>query len=317
MIPTSGGHAIELLSALLIREGRKLMVEVRLVIVGHLGIGVDHTPKGSARNLSGSGYACARGACVVNPRRTGLVARVGEDFDRSALERLGVDLRGVQTVDGMSARFEITQHPDRSRSVTSRLAVADHADTWALPTEYQRARHFHLATMPLRQQRSWLTMLRTLPSRPRISVDMFESHATADPEESRRLCHAADLAFMNEEEWQILFSDQLTPNCAMVIKRGERGATYLHRGQRFETGVPQVERVDTTGAGEILAGALLSLLLAGHPEGTALRHAAAVASAKVGEFGVDGARLSAALRGVLRSLSENVPSDTAGVRRSA
>ncbi|WP_327430747.1 carbohydrate kinase family protein [Streptomyces sp. NBC_01236] len=283
------------------------MVEVRLVIVGHLGIGVDHTPIGSARNLSGSGYACARGACVVNPRRTGLVARVGEDFDQSALERLGVDLRGVQAVDGMSAHFEITQHPDKSRSVTSELAVADHPDTWALPTDYERARHFHLATMPLRQQRTWLTRLRTLPSRPRISIDMFESHAAEDPEESRRLCRAADLAFMNEEEWRILFSDHGAPNCALVIKRGERGATYLDRGQRFETGVPKVETVDTTGAGEILAGAMLSLLLAGHPLHTALRHAAAVASAKVGEFGVDGTRLATALRCTLHALAETAP----------
>lgn len=294
-----------------------LMVEVRLVIVGHLGFGVDHTPKGSARNLSGSGYACARGACVVNPRQTGLVARVGTDFDRSALNRLGVDLRGVQTVDGASASFEIVQHPDKSRSVTSRLAVAGHPDTWDLPPDYERARHFHLATMPLRQQRTWIMKLRTLASRPRISVDMFESHAADDPVESRRLCDAADLAFMNEEEWRILFTDHPAPDCTLVIKRGERGATYLNRGQRFETDAPEVEVVDTTGAGEIFAGAMLSLLLTGHPVQTALRHAAAAASAKVGEFGVDGAKLTSALRRILRTPTESMPSGTTGVCRSA
>jgi ribokinase len=271
------------------------MAEVRLVVVGHLGIGVDHTPKGSARNLSGSGYACARGASVVEPRRTGLVARVGRDFDRSALERLGVDLRGVQTVDGSSASFEIVQYADNSRAVTSRLAVADYPDTWPLPPDYERAAHFHLATMPLHQQSAWLERLRELPSRPRISVDMFESHAEENPASARRLCRAAHLVFMNEEEHRILFSGHPEPSCAMVVKRGKRGATYRNGSQRVDTGAPPVETVDTTGAGEILAGAFLALRLSGYPVKVSLRAATEVASAKVAEFGVDGARLTTAL----------------------
>ena len=283
------------------------MPEVRLVIVGHLGIGVDHTPKGSARNLSGSGYACARGASVIEPRRTGLVARVGRDFDRTALERLGVDLQGVVTVDGSSARFEIVQFADNSRSVTTRLAVADYTDTWSLPPDYERAAHFHLATMPLQQQHAWLTELRRLPSRPLISVDMFESHAEEDPAAARRLCHAADLVFMNEEEHRILFSGFPEPACAMVVKRGGRGAMYRSDRVRFNAAAPVVDAVDTTGAGEILAGALLALQLAGFSVRASLRVATELASAKVGEFGVDGARLTAALHRAVRTVTGVMP----------
>lgn len=290
------------------------MGEVRLVIVGHLGIGVDHTPKGSARNLSGSGYACARGASVVEPGRTGLVARVGRDFDRSALERLGVDLRGVRTVEGDSACFEIVQYADNSRSITSRLEVADYPDTWSLPPDYERAAHFHLATMPIQQQNAWLTKLRELPSRPLISVDMFESHAEEDPAAARSLCHSADLVFMNEEEHRILFSAHPEPTCATVVKRGGRGATYRSEQVHIDTGAPAVETVDTTGAGEILAGALLALRLAGYPTKTSLGVATEVASAKVGEFGVDGARLNAALHHAVHALTRKLPPASATSR---
>jgi len=273
--------------------------DVQLVIVGHLGFGVDHTPKGSSRGLSGSAYACAKGVSVVDPRRTGLVARVGDDFDAAALRNLGVDLRGVRMVRGASASFEIIQYGDNLRYVDSQLGVADYPSTWPLPTAYQRARHFHLATMPLGQQHAWLRFLRTLPARPRVSVDMFESSASAEPQTARALCDAADFVFMNEEERRLLFADRPLPRCPLVVKRGPRGATYLDGRDRFDTDAPEVDAVDTTGAGEIFAGAMLSLLLDGYPALAALRHAAKVASAKVGEFGVDGTKLATAVRGIL------------------
>jgi sugar/nucleoside kinase (ribokinase family) len=53
--------------------------------------------------------------------------------------------------------------------------------------------------------------------------------------------------------------------------------------------------VDTTGAGEVLAGAFLSMRAMGVPDPVALRHAVAVASAKVTEFGVDGPHLRRAI----------------------
>lgn len=296
------------------------MADVRLVIVGHVGFGVDHTPKGTARHLGGSGYACARGASVADASRVGLVARVGRDFDRSKLRRLGVDVRGVETVDGDSARFEIFQNPDNTRSVTSTLGVADHPDTWALPPGYEQARHVHLATMPLEQQRAWLEAARSLPSRPHVSVDMFESHAVDDPAAARELCRAADLVFMNAEESRILFSGRPLTS-ATVVKYGEHGAVYRSGRQAFRSDAPQVDAVDTTGAGEILAGALLSLLLAGCPQQTALRYATAVASAKVAEFGVDGERLTSALRHVQLTMADSPPRSShlsaPGVRHDA
>ncbi len=215
-----------------------------------------------------------------------------------ALADLGVDLQGVSIVDGVSARFDIVQYPDNRRSVVSRLGVTDHAEAWDLPAEYTGARHFHLATMPLVQQRNWLVKLRGLPGRPRISVDMFENNAAEDPVESRRLCAAADLAFMNEDEWRTLFAGRPAPNRPVVIKRGGQGATYCDQVRQFGVAAPSVEVVDTTGAGEVFAGVMLSLLLADAPLESALRHATEVASAKVSEFGVDGPNFTTALQRV-------------------
>jgi len=53
--------------------------------------------------------------------------------------------------------------------------------------------------------------------------------------------------------------------------------------------------VDTTGAGDVLAGAFLALRSVGVDVRAALRHAVAIASASVVDFGVDGVDVQAAL----------------------
>jgi ribokinase len=279
---------------------------VDLVIVGHFGIAEDHTPAGSARSLGGSGYACAVGAGAGRPERVGIVAKIGEDFDPTAIDRLGVDRRGAVVVPGRAPHLTIVQHSATDRSFDSSLGVAAEPATAAFPRAYCTTGHLHIATMPLGEQRQWLSTARAV-SRCTVSVDMFEPMAAAHPDESRQLCYAADLVFMNEQEHRLLFTGYPMPGRQIVLKRGARGAGLRVNGQWTEVPAPPSRLVDSTGAGEVLAGAFLSLRAMGVPDEEALRHAVRAASAKVSEFGVDGEHLRRTLADIRAQVHNRRP----------
>lgn len=110
--------------------------EVRLVIVGHLGFAEERTPYGVVTGPGGAGYACARGAAVVEPGAIGLVAAVGRDYDFAAIDALGVDLRGVRVDDGGTPRFGMVQHSDGRRTPDVELGTASVAALRCFPPEY-------------------------------------------------------------------------------------------------------------------------------------------------------------------------------------
>jgi ribokinase len=270
---------------------------IALVIVGHFGFAEDHTPFGNATSLGGSGYACAVGAGAGDSSRVGVVASIGDDFDVAALGKLGVDLRGATPAQGRSPRLTITQHGTDDRSFRSELGVAAAPSDATFPDVYTRARHVHIATMPLHQQAYWLELVRRR-SRCRISVDTFEQTALDSADGLRALCYSADTVFMNKKEHDLLFSEHPVPRGELVIKHGAQGAELQFGGRRERIPAPPSLAVDTTGAGEVLAGAFLSLRALNLSVPRALRYAVELASAKVTEFGVDGENLGRALRRV-------------------
>ena len=93
-----------------------------------------------------------------------------------------------------------------------------------------------------------------------------------------------DMVFLNEEEAKaITGSDDPTDAITalqdicptIVVKLGSKGAVVYSNGERFESGVCQVDPIDTTGAGDSFAAGFLygwthdysitdSLLLASH-----------------------------------------------------
>ncbi len=270
---------------------------IRLVIIGHVGFAEDHTVSGSSTGLGGSAYACAMGASVIKPRGVGVVARVGDDFPASSVEVLGVNTEGLSYAAGRAPRLKIIQYAE-SRSFSSELGVANDVVTGSFPDSYARASHIHLATMPLVQQMRWLRYCRQNAPAATMSADMFEATAESDPELSRSLCSLVDIAFLNECELKILYPDDVDRPPRYVGKRGAGGASYFADRQELSVSAPSVDVVDTTGAGELLAGVFLSMLTAGHDAHHALDVAVLVASTKVQEFGLDGAKLRQVLASV-------------------
>jgi ribokinase len=280
---------------------------VRLVIVGHLALNEDRTPAGTKVSNGGSAYYCGVGASVLPPRRTGIVAPVGDDYDHSPLRRLGVDQRGVKVVPGgETPRFVIIQHADGSRSFEAKFGVADRAHIDAFPADYADTLHVHLATAPPPQQLAWLRRIHQLSPRPAVSVDCFEQYARDHPATSRQVCEAADLVFMNEEEYEILGGEAWDLSVPLILKRGDLGASYRAAGHEFHVSTTPLAVIDTTGAGDMLAGTFLALRLGGLAPVEALREATRAATASVSEFGVDGPKLAAVLQAIRESAKASI-----------
>jgi sugar/nucleoside kinase (ribokinase family) len=281
---------------------------IDLVIVGHLAWNEDRTPSGTRTSRGGAAYYCAVGATVGRAPATGVVASVGDDFGTEAVERLGVDTAGLTRVPGgTTARFVITQLAGETRTFAASWGVAKTVDVGSFPIAYRRARHVHLATAPPEQQLVWLEHVGGWTRRPTLSADVFEHFVRRSPEATRSVARAVDVVFMNEEEAALLRAGgQDWPPGDVVLKRGAAGAAYYHGrypdAPPISAPAPPTRAVETTGAGDVLAGAFLALRMRGASPARALDAAVRVASASVTDFGVDHQQLRHTIAGMRDAL---------------
>jgi len=283
-----------------------------LVVVGHVGTSIVHAGAVSWTSAGGSGYAVAATAGALIGRRAGLVAAVGKDFDLAPLRSRQVDLDGVTSLPGPSAKLRVREFGDGSRSFSAELGVAAVVRTGIFPARYLDADYIHLGTAPPDQQLTWLEYLRERGCRAHISADMFEHYVATYPTASREVCDSVDLIFMNQAEYDGLYGDaQLpVPKAPLIVKRGPGGARLIVDGHPQEVEAPVPQLVDPTGGGEVLAGTFLALRTDGLPERRGLRYAVRAAASCVADYGVTGSHLTAELediRGEIESGGEYNP----------
>jgi sugar/nucleoside kinase (ribokinase family) len=277
-----------------------------LVVVGHVGTSIVHAGAVSWTSAGGSGYAAAASAGALIGRRAGLVAAVGKGFDLTALRSRGVDLDGVAELPGPSAKLQVREFDDGTRSFSAELGVASAVRTGTFPVRYLDADYIHLGTAPPDQQLAWLEYLREHGCRAHISADMFEHYVASYPTASREVCDSVDLIFMNQAEYDGLYGDaQLpAPKAPLIVKRGPSGARLIVDGHPQEVEAPVEQVVDPTGGGEVLAGVFLALRADGLRERRALRYAVRAAASCVADYGVTGSHLTAELDAIRRETGE-------------
>jgi sugar/nucleoside kinase (ribokinase family) len=283
---------------------------VDIVVIGHVGISVVRAGAGCWTSPGGSGYAVAASAAALIGGRVGLVAQVGAGFDLTLLRRLQTDLDGVMELPGPSAELRIDQFDDGRRSFSAELGVAATVRLESFPSRYLNAACIHLGTAPPAQQLTWLRFLRDHGCAAQISADMFEHYVANDPGASHEVCDKVDLTFMNQAEHDGLYGDaeRPVPKAPLIVKRGPAGARLLIDGLAQDVAAEETRVVDPTGGGEVLAGVFLALCAAGWPQMQALQQAVKAATSCVGEFGVSGPRLHAALEVIRHEvLSVNNP----------
>lgn len=267
-----------------------------LAIIGDLAYDQTITPDASKKVFAGAVYNVAVAAstvaedCVV-----GAVAQVGSDFAEGieALRSRGIDVNGIAIIpDGKTTVFTITQHADNTRELSSEIGVAAQVHPEIFPESYKSAKHVHLASSHPDKYLQWISYLRTvLPHETTISADGNDFFIDEAIEPMKSALDAVDLVFINETELAAIKAKypDYTFSKPTILKKGKEGAVYtdMQEGVEYTAKAPQVQVVDTSGAGDTLAGVFLVKRVQGTAIQDALQSGVDTASQAVTEFGVD------------------------------
>jgi sugar/nucleoside kinase (ribokinase family) len=257
-----------------------------LVIVGSVAFDTIETPRGRVdRAIGGSAvYSSMIASRFCEPK---LVGVVGEDFTaeyKAVLESRGVDIEGLETVQGGKTFFWEGRYgadPNERDTIVTELNVFESFSP-KLPASYLSADFLFLGNIdPVLQ----LAVLEQFPEKPVTGIDTMNFWIEGKPEELRRVLEKVDLVFINDSEARQLSGRTNLLEAAdavmamgpkvVVIKKGEHGAHLFTDGFQFiAPAFPLEDVLDPTGAGDTFAGGFMGCLAsAGNMEHDTLRKA--------------------------------------------
>ena len=272
-----------------------------VLVVGSVAYDSVETPAGSRDDALGGSATYFSVACS-NFAPVGLIGVVGEDFRDGDVELLrshGVDLSGLERVEGRTFRWSGVYGPEdvnTRRTLDTQLNVfGDFAPK--LSESHRDAPYLFLANIAPSLQLDVLQQMRRRPKL--VALDTMNFWIEGSRAELREVVRQVDVVFMDENETRS-FTDTVNLMQAagaihsmgprtVVVKRGEHGAILFHDGQPFLTPAVPLERViDPTGAGDTFAGGFMGYLATtGDLTERGFRRAAVVGSV-MGSFVVEG-----------------------------
>jgi sugar/nucleoside kinase (ribokinase family) len=262
-----------------------------ILVVGSVALDSVRTPFGEVvEALGGSASYFSLSASHFAPVR--IVAVVGEDFPREhrvLFESRGVDLSGLETAPGRTFRWrgEYSAELGHAHTLETQLNVFS-AFHPRLDDRDRSCPYVFLANIDPDLQLEVLGQMRE----PRLTLsDTMNYWIARKPDRVLEVLRQVDVALLNEEEARALAgetqlvraADRLLEQGAraVIVKKGEHGALYRSREERFITPAYPVEALtDPTGAGDSFAGGFLGWLArCGRREGDPLRQALACGTA--------------------------------------
>lgn len=271
-----------------------------IVVVGSVALDSVRTPYGEAvEALGGSASYFSLAASRFAPVK--VVAVVGQDFPaehRGLFEDRGIDLSGLETADGRTFRWRGEYAAELGHAHTLETQLNVFSTFHPHLTETHRAAPFlFLANIDPELQ---LEVRRQMRGPRMVVSDTMNYWIARKPERVLEVLREVDIAMLNEEEALALSGETQLARAAdrlleqgaraVIVKKGEHGATYRSRGDHFLIPAFPVESLrDPTGAGDSFAGGFIGWLArCGRLDGDALRQAlacgAAMASFAIEDF---------------------------------
>jgi sugar/nucleoside kinase (ribokinase family) len=240
-----------------------------------------------------------------------IVSRVGDDdFGRLNLARLqadGVDVSGVEVAHGEATGSAFVRYrPDGSRafvynianSAAGRLRLTPQAEALMASCDHVHVMGTALSAEGLAEvAREAIARITarggTVSFDPNLRPEILDAPGIREALDD--VLARTDLFLPSAEEIYLFTKSDLEDAAVqelldrgvrdIVIKRGERGASFFNRSGRTDITALPVNEVDPTGAGDCFAGAFVSLWLAGASLETALRYANAAGAHAVTRMG--------------------------------
>ncbi|NQU40696.1 MAG: bifunctional hydroxymethylpyrimidine kinase/phosphomethylpyrimidine kinase [Lentisphaerae bacterium] len=277
--------------------------DVGLVIVGSIGLDTIETPFEKRESLLGGSvsYACAAASFFG---KVGMVGVVGTDFNdeyMAVYNRFGIDLAGLQQVEGETFRWSGVYDADmiNRETLATDLNVFEHFMP-IMPESYRSARYILLGNIAPELQ---LHVLGQVVSPEFVAADTMDLWIHIAREKLVEVIGRVDMLTLNDSEARLLTNQYNLRSCAetirqmgpryVVIKKGEHGAMLFGPDGLFLVPAYPVAAVtDPTGAGDTFAGAMMGYLaqqgnVSDSTLRTALLHGAVVASHGVEAFSLD------------------------------
>jgi sugar/nucleoside kinase (ribokinase family) len=263
----------------------------RILVVGSVALDSIRTPYGEVTDaLGGSASYFSFSASHFAP--VSVVAVVGEDFPvehRELFLERGVDLSGLETAAGRTFRWrgEYAAELGHAHTLETQLNVFAQFHP-RLTDEHRRTPYVFLANIDPELQLEVLDQIK----RPALTLsDTMNYWIARQPDRVFEVLRRVDIALLNEEEARALAGETHLARAAeklleqganaVIIKKGEHGALYHSREERFITpAYPVTALTDPTGAGDSFAGGFIGMLARfGRTDGEALRQAMACGTA--------------------------------------
>lgn len=250
-----------------------MKINVELVIVGSIGLDDIETPFARRERLLGGSvsYACSAASFHTS---VGMVGVVGDDFPEEYValyRRFGIDLSGLQRIDGKTFAWSGQYEADmiNRRTISTELNVfADFAPD--LPEDYRKAPFLLLGNISPELQ---LHVFAEAGGAQFVAADTMDLWINIAREPLMTLIGKVNMLTLNDGEARLLTGEHHLRRCAeqirawgpryVVIKKGEHGAMlFSDSGMFLLPAYPVREVVDPTGAGDSFAGGCMGYLAA-------------------------------------------------------
>jgi sugar/nucleoside kinase (ribokinase family) len=242
-----------------------------LLVVGSVALDTVETLKEKRDELLGGAASYfAAAASFFAPTR--LIGVVGNDFPKvheETLSKFGVDLAGLERVNGRTFRWTGRYSADFNHRTTldTQLNVFEKFRP-KLPVSWADSPFVFLANIDPALQLDVLEQV----ERPKfVACDTMNFWIEGRRQDLERVLSRVDMLLLNDEEARLLSNHDSLPAAArairamgpkaVVVKRGDAGALLFHEGGIFAAPAFPIETVsDPTGAGDSFAGGFMGWL---------------------------------------------------------
>ena len=254
---------------------------MEVVMVGSIAYDSVESPEGKVENaLGGSaiygGIASQFHAAKLNLGSVGIVGVVGTDFlqsDRERLSKLGLDLRGIETMQGNTFRWSGSYHGDMGVAQTHDTQLNVFGEFEPKVPEFAQNPNvlFCANLLPILQSK----VLDQVKPRRLSMLDSMNLWISTAKDDLLDVMKRVDLIIINDGEVKMLAEDEnfirasrkvveMTGCHTLIVKRGEFGVIAFHDQEIISLpAFPTEKVVDPTGCGDSFAGTLASYLAEG------------------------------------------------------
>ena len=247
------------------------MKNIKLVIVGSIGIDSIETPYAKEKNILGgsASYACVAASFFSN---IGMIGVIGSDFPNSfkkLWKDMDINLDGLQIQEGKTFRWsgKYEENMDNRETISTELNVFENFQP-SIPNSYKNVPYLFLGNIHPKLQ---LDVLNKMNSPKFVLIDTMDLWINTAKKELEEVISKSNMLTLNESEAR-LYTNKNDLICAakellkigpdyILIKKGVNGAFLYSKDSIFLLHAYPVETCcDPTGAGDSFAGGLMGFL---------------------------------------------------------